>query len=154
MICVMMALTATATVTIAASSSKQMRQGVSPQDVSRNYTVLGSIDVGTLETSIFFFGQTHYLLENIGCGYGDHYGQWNASFTGKSYARIRELKSGIIVSNVSESIATSDIGISNNPSHFIQKFWLMRFGVTKILNIVLCSSVVAKKTFNSLAQKH
>ena len=45
-----------------------------------------------------------YLLENINCGYQDHFGQWNAAFAGHSYARIRELHTGNVVANISETI--------------------------------------------------
>ena len=70
------------------------------------YKALGSIDVGTGESSIFLFKGTHYLLDNIFCGYIDHFGKWNATFKGHSYVRIRELETGTVIVNVSETIAT------------------------------------------------
>lgn len=83
--------------------------GNSGRETSLNepYKILGSIDVGTGESSIFLFEGTYYLLDNIFCGYIDHYGQWNATFANHSYARVRELKSGKIVANISETIGTS-----------------------------------------------
>ncbi len=44
------------------------------------------------------------MLENINCGYLDHFGQWNPAFAGHSYARVRELATGNVVANISESI--------------------------------------------------
>ena len=70
------------------------------------YEALGSIDVGTGESSIFLFKGTHYLLDNIFCGYIDHYGKWNKAFTGHSYVRIRTLETGTIIANVSATIST------------------------------------------------
>ena len=71
------------------------------------YEVLGSIDVATGESSIFLFRGAMYLLENIFCGYIDHAGQWDPRFAGKSYARVRELETGAIVANVTETAGTS-----------------------------------------------
>ena len=45
-----------------------------------------------------------YLLENIGCNYLDHFGKWNTDFANHSYARIRELHSGVVVANISQTI--------------------------------------------------
>ena len=41
-----------------------------------------------------------YLLDNIFCGYIDHYGQWDPRFAGKSYARVRNFETGEFVANV------------------------------------------------------
>mmetsp|Transcript_1515 Transcript_1515/g.3944 ORF Transcript_1515/g.3944 Transcript_1515/m.3944 type:complete len:359 (+) Transcript_1515:48-1124(+) len=71
------------------------------------YEALGSIDVGTGESSIFLFNGTRYLLDNIFCGYIDHYGKWNATFASHSYARIRNFDTGEVVANVTETVATS-----------------------------------------------
>ena len=48
------------------------------------YTVEGSIDVGTLENSVFQWKGKMYLLENFGCGYIDHAGKWFPQFKGHS----------------------------------------------------------------------
>ena len=37
----------------------------------RPYQVLGSLDVGTGESSIFLFREKHYILDNIFCGWID-----------------------------------------------------------------------------------
>ena len=71
------------------------------------YKALGSIDVGTGESTIFNFNGHMYILENIFCGYIDHYGQWDDRFKGKSYARIRNLLTGVAVVNITATIATS-----------------------------------------------
>ena len=79
-----------------------------PQPASHlPYQALGSVDVGTGESSIFLFNGTRYLLDNIFCGWIDHYGQWDPRFRNHSYVRIREFASGRLVANVSESIGTS-----------------------------------------------
>ena len=90
--------------------------------VTPTYDVLGSIDVGTGESTIFLWRNKLYILENIFCGYVDHYGQWNATFQGKSYARIRELHSGVIVSNVSETVGTSFVSAFVDTEH--DRVWL------------------------------
>eukprot|EP00662_Eupelagonemidae_sp_cell21_P052985 gene52985-16176_t len=73
-----------------------------PPAPARSYDVLGSIDVGTLETSIFL---------------------WDG---GHSYARIRELKTGRIVANVSETIGYSFV--SAFPDAEKGKMWLVGNG--------------------------
>ena len=79
-----------------------------PQPASHlPYQALGSVDVGTGESSIFLFNGTRYLLDNIFCGWIDHYGQWDPRFRNHSYVRIREFASGRLVANVTESIGTS-----------------------------------------------
>ena len=81
------------------------------------YTVLGSIDVATGESTIFRWRPAEdaepkmYILENIFCGYVDHFGQWAQAFRGHSYARIRDLESGYVVSNISATIGTSLVSI-------------------------------------------
>lgn len=49
------------------------------------YEVEGSIDVGTLENSMFYWKGVMYLLENLGCGYIDHAGNWFPEFKGYIY---------------------------------------------------------------------
>ena len=68
---------------------------------------IGSLDVGTGESSIFLFNGTRYILDNIFKGWLDHAGLWNPRFANHSYARIRELETGKLIANVSETIATS-----------------------------------------------
>jgi hypothetical protein len=72
------------------------------------YEALGAVDVGTLETSIFMLNGTRYIQDNIGCGYIDHWGNWAAGskFKGHSYVRIRQLATGRVIANVSETIGT------------------------------------------------
>ena len=50
-----------------------------------------------------------YLLDNIFCGYMDHWGNYpgGAKFKGHSYARIREFDTGKLIANVSQTVATS-----------------------------------------------
>ena len=48
----------------------------SPPPPSYPYEALGSVDVGTGESSIFMFNSTRYLLDNIFCGWIDHFGQY------------------------------------------------------------------------------
>lgn len=93
---------------------------------STPYTVLGSIDVGTLENSIFLWKGVHYILENIGCGYIDHYGQWDPSFQNHSYARIRKLDSGEIVMNVSATVGYSFVSAFSD--EYNGKMWLVGNG--------------------------
>ena len=68
------------------------------------YQVRGSIDVGTLENSVFSLGGTMYLLENINSGYIDNAGRWFDEFRGHSYARVRRLDDGVVVVNISSTI--------------------------------------------------
>lgn len=71
------------------------------------YKVLGSIDVDTLESTIFAWKGTMYVLENILCGYSDHFGNWNSAFANHSYVRMRDLRTGLITTNISATIGTS-----------------------------------------------
>eukprot|EP01013_Petalomonas_cantuscygni_P023302 TRINITY_DN44719_c0_g1_i1.p1 TRINITY_DN44719_c0_g1~~TRINITY_DN44719_c0_g1_i1.p1 ORF type:complete len:429 (-),score=41.40 TRINITY_DN44719_c0_g1_i1:113-1399(-) len=68
------------------------------------YHILGSVDVGTDENSIFAWGDKLFLLENIPCSYLDHAGQWFPRFANHSYARIRDAYTGVVVINISTSI--------------------------------------------------
>lgn len=89
------------------------------------YTVHGSIDVGTLENSLFLWKSTMYVLENLGCGYIDHAGLWFPAFKGHSYARVRQLDSGIVIANISSTIGFAFI--SAFPDYKYNRMWL--FGV-------------------------
>ena len=53
--------------------------------------------------------RTGYLLDNIFCGYMDHWGNYpgGAKFKGHSYARIRDFQTGKLIANVSQTVATS-----------------------------------------------
>ncbi len=42
-----------------------------PAPTPRPYESIGSIDVGTLENTIFWWGNKTYVLENIGCNYSE-----------------------------------------------------------------------------------
>eukprot|EP00911_Craspedida_sp_UC1_P002548 UC1_evm1s1892 len=86
---------------------------------------LGSIDLGTFENSLFFWHGHMYVLENIGCTYADHAGQWDPSFAGTSYTRIRHLDTGAIVSNISAT--RSYAFVSSFPDYEHDRLWL--FGI-------------------------
>ena len=43
-----------------------------PAPSPRPYDSIGSIDVGTLENTIFWWRNRTYVLENIGCNYSEH----------------------------------------------------------------------------------
>eukprot|EP00040_Diaphanoeca_grandis_P028184 m.162147 g.162147 ORF g.162147 m.162147 type:complete len:355 (+) comp31264_c0_seq6:521-1585(+) len=89
------------------------------------YDVQGVFAVGTMENSLFLWHDEMYILENIGCGFLDHYGQWNRKFKGHSYARIRKLVDGSIIMNISETI--SHAFISSYPDYDNDRLWL--FGI-------------------------
>jgi len=89
------------------------------------YTVQGSIDVDTLENTLFMWKDTMYVLENLGCGYADHAGKWIPAFAGHSYARVRQLASGHVVANISSTIGFAFI--SAFPDYTYNRIWL--FGV-------------------------
>ena len=70
------------------------------------YERQGSIDVGTYESTIFYWPATRllYLIENIPCSYIDHAGIWAPETWGnRSYGRIREFVSGRVVANITSS---------------------------------------------------
>ena len=100
-----------------------------PPFKSPGYEVLGSLDVDTGESTIFQWRGTMYILENIFCGYIDHFGKWNAAFKDHSYARIRELRTGKVVSNVSETVATSFVSIHIDLER--DKAWLSALAVDR-----------------------
>ena len=64
------------------------------------YTKRGAIDVGTYENTIFYWQQRLLNLENIACSYTEHAGIWDASWGNHSYARIRDLDSGVVIANI------------------------------------------------------
>lgn len=86
------------------------------------YTKLGAVDVGTFENTIFYWQGVLYNLENIACSYWDHAGVWDASWGNNSYARVRELLSGRVVSNIS---STKGFGfVSAFPDYEHGTLWL------------------------------
>ena len=93
----------------------------------RPYKVVGSVSTGVLEASIFVWHGKEYMLENMFCKLGDgpepqHYGQWDSRFAGHSYARIRELRTGRFVVNISETIGTSFVSPFVDTEH--DTLWL------------------------------
>jgi hypothetical protein len=105
---------------IAAAALFLLSVGATPDPslaLQRPYDVLGSIDVGTGESSIFLFKGTHFILDNIFCGWIDHYGQWDPAFAGHSYVRIRELQSGKVIANVTATIGTSFVSAFVDREH-------------------------------------
>eukprot|EP01047_Picozoa_sp_COSAG01_P096390 COSAG01_NODE_26896_length_700_cov_0.830283_1_plen_127_part_10 len=75
-----------------------------PAPTPRPYESIGSIDVNTLENTIFWWANTTYVLENIDCKYTDHAGKWFPQFANHSYARVRDFTTGTVVANISSSI--------------------------------------------------
>lgn len=72
-----------------------------PPAPPQHYTTLGSLDVFTMENTPFYWQGKMYLLENIGCNYWGHAGAWQPEVFGNhSYARVRELESGRVISNI------------------------------------------------------
>ena len=90
--------------------------------LNKPYTVEGTIDVGTLENSVFFWHDTLYLLENINSGYIDQAGHWFPEFNGHSYARIRRLDNGAVITNISSSIGYGFL--SAFPDYKYDRLWL------------------------------
>ena len=79
-----------------------------------HYQKQGSYDVGPCETTPFWWAKTQkmMLVEGI-CfgrdfdpvsGYWGHAGLWDTRYFGHSYFRIRELESGVVVTNITSSI--------------------------------------------------
>ena len=93
-----------------------------PPATQRPYSSIGSIDVGTYENTIFWWANTTYLLENIPCTYLDHAGKWFPAFVNHSYARIRELRTGKVVNNITSSIAFGFLNVFPDYNH--NRLWL------------------------------
>ena len=53
---------------------------------------------------MFYWQEKMYVLENIPCKYWGHAGIWDPSYGNKSYARIRDFQTGVVVVNISSSI--------------------------------------------------
>ena len=66
----------------------------------------GSFDAATGESSIVWWPATQSLVvfESIFCGYWGHAGQWNETFLGHSYFRVRDFASGVVIANITSSI--------------------------------------------------
>ena len=83
---------------------------------------LGSIDVGTFENTIFYWHGVLLNLENIPCTYWSHAGVWDSSWGNHSYARVRELNSGRVITNIS---LTRGYGfVSAFPDYDSDTLWL------------------------------
>eukprot|EP01062_Namystynia_karyoxenos_P003265 TRINITY_DN1115_c0_g1_i1.p2 TRINITY_DN1115_c0_g1~~TRINITY_DN1115_c0_g1_i1.p2 ORF type:complete len:358 (+),score=94.89 TRINITY_DN1115_c0_g1_i1:63-1076(+) len=93
------------------------------------YDVLGSVDVGTGESTMFHFRGKLYLLDNIFCGWVDHYGKWNPAFANQSYARIREFSTGAVISNITATIGTSFVSAFVDQDH--GRVWLSALNVDR-----------------------
>ena len=93
-----------------------------PPPVPRPYESLGSIDVGTYESTVFWWANTTYVLENIACTYADHAGRWDPAFANHSYARVRNLHTGAVVTNISSSIAFGFLNVF--PDYDRNRLWL------------------------------
>jgi hypothetical protein len=95
-----------------------------PPPAAKPYAVDGTIDVGTLENSLFSWRGTMYLLENIADAYYGSAGRWPefAAFKGHSYARVRRLADGFVVANISSTIGFGFI--SAFPDYAHGRVWL------------------------------
>ena len=67
------------------------------------YTKRGAIDVGTYENTIFYWQGRLLNVENIACSYTEHAGIWDPSWGNHSYARLRDLESGLVLVNISST---------------------------------------------------
>ena len=70
----------------------------------RDYKIRGAIEVDTNENTLFLWRAALYVLENIPCYYSQHASRWDPRYANASYARIRRMDTGEIVTNVSSSI--------------------------------------------------
>ena len=95
---------------------------VPPPVPGRPYEQVGSIDVGTLENTIFWWANATYVLENIGCGYADHAGRWFPAFADHSYARVRDFETGTVVANISSSVGFGFVNAFPDYDH--NRLWL------------------------------
>lgn len=95
---------------------------VPPPVPGRPYEQVGSIDVLTMESTIFWWKNKTYVLENIGCGYADHAGKWFPEFKGHSYARVRDFSTGVVVDNISSSIGFGFLNAFPDYDH--NRLWL------------------------------
>jgi hypothetical protein len=93
-----------------------------PAPKPRPWESIGSIDVGTLENTIFWWAKKTYVLENIGCGYADHAGKWFPEYANHSYARVRDFTTGTVVSNISSSIGFGFLNAFPDYDH--NRLWL------------------------------
>lgn len=93
-----------------------------PPPTPRPYESIGSVDVNTLENTLFWWANHTYILENIGCGYIDHAGAWFPEFAGHSYARVRDFTTGAVVANISSSIGFGFINAFPDYDH--NRLWL------------------------------
>lgn len=74
------------------------------------FNKVGSLEVGTYENTVFYWGGSMYILENIACTYWGHAGLWQPSIWGNhSYARIRDLTTGQVLVNITATLQAAFI---------------------------------------------
>ena len=93
-----------------------------PAPTPRPYESLGSVDIGTYESTVVWWARAAYILENIPCSYADHAGKWDAAFAGHSYARIRDFETGRVVVNISSTIGFGFVNAFADYDH--NRLWL------------------------------
>ena len=93
-----------------------------PPPAPKPYQVDGTIEVGTLENTIFSWHGTLYILENIASGWYDSAEQWFPAYKQHSYARIRRFDNGAIVTNISSTIGFGFV--SAFPDYTHDRVWL------------------------------
>ena len=76
----------------------------------------------TLENTIFWWAKKTYVLENIGCNYQDHAGEWFPAFANHSYARVRDFNTGVVVVNLTTSIGFGFLNAFPDYDH--NRLWL------------------------------
>ena len=70
------------------------------------YEKLGAIEVGTFENTLVYWHGQLLVLENIACSFRGHAGEyWPEVYGNHSYARLRDFKTGLVLSNVSSTVA-------------------------------------------------
>jgi hypothetical protein len=70
--------------------------------------------------------QSLLIFETIFCGYWGHAGQWNSTFAGHSYFRVRDAATGRVIANVSESIgfAYGSAFVDHDANEGRGRFWM------------------------------
>lgn len=110
-------------------AAQAVQSRLRPKGGSPLYTVEGTVDVFTYESTPFYWAGTVYLLENIPCEYADHASRWFPEYANQSYVRIRELRSGHVVANVSETIGWGFVTAFPDYEH--QRVWLFGTGANR-----------------------
>jgi hypothetical protein len=80
-----------------------MEHSCAPPPPPPLYNKRGAIDVGTYENTIFYWQGRLLNVENIACSYTEHAGVWDTSWGNHSYARLRDLQSGVVLVNISST---------------------------------------------------